>query len=116
MTHWIKILVETNACAAGRLAEALEGLGAIAVSITGEGEPLPAKRRQSPKHLSRTSVSGLFEPEFSINTVSSSSASNCNRAFFRLGESSADAEAGAWGLMGSIVGLLLHRTDAIAIE
>ena len=71
MAHWIKILVETNECAAGRLAEALEGLGAIAVSITGEGEPLPAKRRQSPKHLNRTSVSGLFEPEFSINTVSS---------------------------------------------
>ncbi|HIG15659.1 MAG TPA: 50S ribosomal protein L11 methyltransferase [Gammaproteobacteria bacterium] len=71
MTHWIKILVETNECAAGRLAEALEGLGAIAVSITGEGEPLPAKRQPSAKQLSRTSVSGLFEPSFSIDTVSS---------------------------------------------
>ncbi len=71
MTHWIKILVETNECAAGRLAEALEGLGAIAVSITGEGEPLPAKRQPLAKHLSRTSVSGLFEPALSIDTVSS---------------------------------------------
>ena len=71
MRYWIKVSVETHHGASRRLVEALEGLGAISVSITASGDKAIDVVLPPAPRTATIVLSALYEPTVSLTKVSS---------------------------------------------